>query len=150
MKVFRWVLVIAAALAAVAGIVVLLLPYDTTFTTPPIAGATGIPAELPCKAPLVDLLTDEPRDGWLNYSPDQGVSVESSGRVGGEFCADTMRSRGVLGLGLVTGGVCFAAAALVTTRFRREADPSDRSPDATVDGTDHRPEDPVADVTSPG
>ncbi|MGN6696491.1 MAG: hypothetical protein ACTHN0_20090, partial [Aquihabitans sp.] len=150
MKAVRWVLVVTAALVAVAGIVVLSMPYDTTFHVPPIAGAPGVDAELPCKAPLVDLLTDEPAGGWLNYTPDQGVSVESSGRVGGELCADAMRSRGVLGLGLIMGGVCFAATALMTTRFRRETGSSDRAPDATLDGPGDRPEDPAADGTTSG
>ncbi|HWJ98966.1 MAG TPA: hypothetical protein VNQ33_12455 [Acidimicrobiales bacterium] len=145
MKAFRRILLVVAALMAVVGVTVSLLPYDTSFRAPAIAGQAGLTAEVSCPAPLVDLLTDdEPRDAWLNYAPDQGVVFESDRRAGGEYCGDTMRTRGILGLVVVMGAVCFAAAAVVSGRLRPAPDDAD-----PIDGpapAHDRPDGPAGDA----
>jgi hypothetical protein len=116
----RRVLVAIAILLAGAGAAVLLLPYDTTYRVPQIAGQLDVEVEVPCKAPLVDLLTDEPDDAWLNYTPGGGVSFTSDDRAGGEVCAESMLPRGTVGIGLLIGATMIATAAAIAGRRRPE------------------------------
>lgn len=130
----RRVLFLIAVLLAGAGAAALLVPYDTTYPVTQIADQLNVEVEVPCKAPLVDLLTDEPDDAWLNYTPDDGVSFASDQRAGGEVCAESMLPRGTLGVGLLFGATVVAAAAVIAGRRRTD--------DATDEATDDAPPDP--------
>lgn len=137
MKAVGRIVLAIAALLIVAGATISLLPYDTTAPMPALAGQTGLSAEVRCKAPIVDLVTEEPGDVWLDYRPDEGVAVDASSRSGGEYCADTMRTRGTFGLVLLVAGVCFAAAALVAGRLRTAGEDAGGADERTeLDGPD--------------
>jgi hypothetical protein len=131
----RRILLALTVLLAGAGAAVLLLPYDTTYLVPQIADQVGVEVDVPCKAPLVDLLTDEPDDAWLNYTPEDGVSFDSDQRAGGEVCAESMLPRGVLGVGLLFGATVVAAAAVIAGRRRTDDATDDATDEAGVDAT---------------
>lgn len=136
MRALRRVLLVLAVLAAVGGFAMLLRPYDTAFAAPVIAGQADLVVDVPCKAPLVDFVTDEPDDSWFNYAPNRGVVYESDDRAGGAVCASTMQTRGTVGFTLLLGALIVGGVAVALGR--RPTDAVEGEPPA--DGTGARSE----------
>ena len=111
---------VAGALA-LAGLVVLLLPYSTPLHVhSPVASLAPEGIQVPCKAPLVDALTSEPDGQWLNYAPHTKTVVTASGsRTGGEWCRPESIWRGTAGGLLVVLGL--AGVTLTAIRGRRSS-----------------------------
>ena len=113
---------VAGALA-LAGLVVLLLPYSTPLHSPStVASLAPQGIQVPCKAPLVDALTSEPSGGWLDYAPGKATKVSSNGkRTGGEWCRPESIWRGTAGGLLIVLGI----AGVTVTAIRRRRSSSD-------------------------
>jgi hypothetical protein len=133
------------------GVALLLLPYDAAFhiDVPPggIFVVADLPDEVPCQAPLVDLLRKDP-DVWINYAPDTGTTVgHEDDRLGGSACIPESTVRGTGGVALVALGAAITILASVVARRRRaDAKASGaRGPDAegpaSGRGTDEPPDD---------
>jgi hypothetical protein len=133
MTTLRRILIGLAVLFAAGGLAVLLLPFDAELPVPSIAGEVGLDVEVPCKAPLVDLVTGEPSDQWLNYAPGEGVSYGSSGRAGGSMCSPESSQRGFAGVGLIVAAFVAIGAAVVVGRRAGRTDTDDDAPPADAE-----------------
>lgn len=117
-----------AVVCAVAGLVVLLLPYDQT------VGVAGFAetVEVRCQGPLIDAASSDDADGgWFLLDPNSGVTFsgdvddtgEGSGTVttGGSLCYPDSVQRGAIGAALLTvGATGLLGWQLVRTRRRSD------------------------------
>ena len=143
-----WVLLTVTVLFAAAGVTVLLLPFDTTYAVPSVAGQPATEVDLHCKAPLVDTFTSDPEEQWIDYAPDRGVSLESGGRTGGEGCASSSSARGVVGMSLLLVATMSAAAAALFGRRRPAPGEPAELPDDPITTVAGQPEAPPGPASS--
>ena len=110
----------------VFGLGLLVLPYDTTVEIPAPPGSyiDDAPIEARCEAPLLDAVHGEP-EGWLNYAPDTGTTVDHGDDLTGSWCSPTSVYRGGTGALLVFTGL--AAIAITAILAKRRTEPTEAS-----------------------